>query len=189
MTKCRMCSQRLTCPGRLCRECERELDRERAAADGLAAVVELPDSDSGGAGPEAASLGALHSRTVALFAAFGIGIAASAYVVHGTRSVPDAGASVMIGRDLTGITPREVRVPAPPERSAAPGAIAVAHSAAPAGTDRIRKSARTTSGPGSALGAAGPSSGGRHIRAGCRSFPSSGRVTGASNLRPRSPHR
>lgn len=131
MTKCRMCSQRLTCPGRLCRECERELDRERAAADGLAAVVELPDSDSGGAGPEAASLGALHSRTVALFAAFGIGIAASAYVVHGTRSVPDAGASVMIGRDLTGITPREVRVPAPPERSPAPGAIAVAHSAAP----------------------------------------------------------
>ena len=130
MTKCRMCSQRLTRPGKLCRECERELDRERAAADGLAAVVELPDS--GGAGPEAASLGALRSRTVALFVAFGlgIGIAASAWVVHGTRNAQDAGASVMIGRDLSGITPREVRVPAPAQRSAAPGAIAVAHSAA-----------------------------------------------------------
>ena len=130
MTKCRMCSQRLTRPGRLCRECERELDRERAATDGLAAMVELPDA--GDAGPEAANLGARPSRTVALLAAFGIGIgiAASAWVVHGTRSARDAGASVMIDRDLSGITPREVRAPAPPQRSAVPGAIAVAHSAA-----------------------------------------------------------
>jgi hypothetical protein len=31
MRQCRMCSQRLTRPGRLCRECERELDRARHA--------------------------------------------------------------------------------------------------------------------------------------------------------------
>ena len=136
MTKCRMCSQRLTRPGRLCRECERELDRERAAVDGLAAVVQLPDS--GGLGPEAASLGALRSRTVALFAAFviGIGIAASAYVVQGARSARDAGTSVMIDRDLSGIKPREVRAPAQAQRAVAPAALAVAHSAAPS-YDRV----------------------------------------------------
>lgn len=129
MTKCRMCSQRLTRPGRLCRECERELDRERAAADGFAAVVELPGS---GLGREAAIFAAVRSRSVALFAAFGIGIgiAGGAYVIHGARSVHDAGASVMIDRDLSGIKPREVRAPASPQRSAAPAAIAVAHSAA-----------------------------------------------------------
>ena len=136
MTKCRMCSQRLTRSGRLCRECERELDRERAAADGLAAVVELPDS--AGVSPVPARFGAPRTRTVALFAAFaiGTGIAASAYVIHGTRSAHEAGASVMIDRDLSGIKPREVRAPAPPRVSAAPAAIAVGHSISPS-YDRV----------------------------------------------------
>ena len=136
MTKCRMCSQRLTRPGRLCRECERELDRERAAVDGFAAVVQLPGS--GGLGPEAATFGARRSHTVALFAAFviGIGIAASAYVVQGARSAHDAGTSVMIDRDLSGIKPREVRAPAQAHRPAAPAARAVAHSAVPS-YDRV----------------------------------------------------
>jgi len=44
MMHCRMCSQRLPRPGRLCRECEREIDRERAAVEGFAAVVALPGS-------------------------------------------------------------------------------------------------------------------------------------------------
>jgi hypothetical protein len=130
MTKCRMCSQRLTRPGRLCRECERELDRERAAVDGFAAAVQLPGS--GGVGPEAATLGAPRSRTVALFAAFviGIGIAASAYVVQGARGAHGGGTSVMIDRDLSAITPREVRAPVQAQRAAAPAAIAVAIPAA-----------------------------------------------------------
>jgi hypothetical protein len=136
MTKCRMCSQRLTRPGRLCRECERELGRERAAADGFAAVVERPGSE--GPGPETATFGASRSRTVALFAAFaiGIGIAASAYVVQGARSAHDGGASVMIDRDLSGIKPREVRAPSQPQRAAASAAIAVAHSPSPS-YDRV----------------------------------------------------
>ena len=129
-----MCSQRLTRPGRLCRECERELDRERAAADGLAAVVELPDSAGG---LEVARFGALRSRSVALAAAFaiGIGIAGGVYVATGVPS-RDAGASVMIDRDLSGIKPRAVRAPASSQGSASPGTIAVAHSSAPS-YDRV----------------------------------------------------
>ena len=133
MLKCRMCSQRLTRPGKLCRECERELDRDRAAADGLAAVVDLPGS--GGARLEAATFGTLGSRTVVLFGAFaiGIGIAASAYVVQRARSAHDTGTSVMIDRDLSGIKPREVRAQA---QRAAPAAIAVAHADRPS-YDRV----------------------------------------------------
>ena len=136
MTKCRMCSQRLTRPGRLCRECERELDRERAAVEGFAAVVQLPGSS--GPGAEGATFGALRSRTVALSAAFviGIGIVASAYVVQGARSAHGAGTSVMIDRDLSRITPREVQAPMPAQRAAAPAATAVASPAAPS-YDRV----------------------------------------------------
>ncbi len=38
MTQCRMCSQRMTRPGRLCRECERELQRARYAGVSLAEI-------------------------------------------------------------------------------------------------------------------------------------------------------
>ncbi len=136
MTKCRMCSQRLTRPGRLCRECERELDRERAAVEGFAAVVQLPGSS--GLDAEGSTSGALRSRTVALFAAFvvGVGIAASAYVVQGARSAPGAGTSVMIDRDLSSITPREVHAPVQAPRADVPAAVAVAHPAAPS-YDRV----------------------------------------------------
>lgn len=47
MKQCRMCSQRLTRPGRLCRECERELDRARHAGvtvGELAPEVAVPDA-------------------------------------------------------------------------------------------------------------------------------------------------
>ena len=47
MTKCRMCSQRLTRPGKLCRECERELQRARAAAasvDTLSSAIPVIDA-------------------------------------------------------------------------------------------------------------------------------------------------
>jgi hypothetical protein len=129
-----MCSQRLTRPGRLCRDCERELDRERAA-DGLAAVIELPDAAAAGL---EARVGALRSRTGAVVAAFaiGIGIAAGLYMAHGTQNPHDAATSVMIDRDLSGIKPRAVRTPALPATSAAPAAITVAHSPAPS-YDRV----------------------------------------------------
>ena len=136
MTKCRMCSQRLTRPGRLCRECERELDRDRAAVEDFAAVVQLPGSS--GPGAEGATSGALRSRTVALYAAFviGIGIAASVFVVQGARSAHGAGASVMIDRDLSSITPRELHAPVQAPRPDAPAAVAVASRAAPS-YDRV----------------------------------------------------
>jgi hypothetical protein len=124
-----MCSQRLTRPGRLCRECERELDRERVAADGLAAVIELPDSPA--TDREAAWPAAVRSRPAALITAFviGIGIAAGLYAAHGGRTTQDAGTSVMIDRDLSGIKPRAARAPAASATPAAPAAMTVAHSA------------------------------------------------------------
>ena len=130
-----MCSQRLTRPGRLCRECERELDRERAAEDGLAAVVQLPGSAGGF---EVARLGTPRARGAALIAAFAIGIAIAAgvYVTHGSPSTHAAGASVMIDRDLSGIKPRVVRAPASTAGSALPATVAVAHSGAPS-YDRV----------------------------------------------------
>jgi hypothetical protein len=47
--KCRMCSHPLTRPGRLCRECERELERARRAdfaMDELAGFVTRSDADA-----------------------------------------------------------------------------------------------------------------------------------------------
>ena len=41
MMRCRMCSQRLPRPGKLCRECERELDRARLAANTVAGLAPL----------------------------------------------------------------------------------------------------------------------------------------------------
>jgi hypothetical protein len=136
MTKCRMCSQQLTRPGRLCRECEREIDRERAAVEGFAAVVALPGSS--GLAAEGATSRTLRSRTVALSAAFvvGIGIAASAYIVQGARSAHGAGTSVMIDRDLSSITPRDIHSPVQARRTEPPAAVAGAHPAAPS-YDRV----------------------------------------------------
>lgn len=109
--QCRMCSQRLTRPGKLCRECERELGRARAVAasvDTLSGAVPLIDaSRMAGTPPADAWRARLRSRPALLVMAFSIGLAtaATAYVVQRTQAA-SAPASVMLDRDLRNIEPR-----------------------------------------------------------------------------------
>jgi hypothetical protein len=106
-----MCSQRLTRPGKLCRECERELGRARAAAasvDTLSGAVPLIDaSRMAGMPPADAWRARLRSRPALLLMAFSIGLATAAtgYVVQRTRAA-SADASVMLDRDVRNIKPR-----------------------------------------------------------------------------------
>ena len=65
MTHCRMCSQRLTRPGRLCRECERELDRARATAESagnLSSALPLIDAARMATADSAGAFGRFKSR-------------------------------------------------------------------------------------------------------------------------------
>jgi hypothetical protein len=107
-----MCSQRLTGAGRLCRECDRELARARALAEsveGVAWVTPLVDA-AREADDRWVWTARLPSRPAMLFAAFvvGIGAAITFYAIDVTG--PRDG-SVMLGRDLSGIRPREQRLP------------------------------------------------------------------------------
>jgi hypothetical protein len=123
MSQCRMCSQRLTRPGRLCRECERELERARAVAQSvgnLSSAAPLVDN----ARMAADSIGwaaRMTARPGVIAVAFSIGIAAAAalYVVQGSHAA-GASESVMIDRDLSKIRPRERRGAAPPLAVSAP---------------------------------------------------------------------
>ncbi|MEO8537329.1 MAG: hypothetical protein ABI533_07365 [Betaproteobacteria bacterium] len=115
MMHCRMCSQRLTRLGRLCRECERELDAARAGADSVGAFA--PGGDAVATrGHRLAWPPQLSSRIVLATGAFAVGLAAAAgvYAVSGMR--PSAARdSVMIDRDVTNVSARNfhVRVDAP----------------------------------------------------------------------------
>ena len=110
MTHCRMCSQRLTRPGRLCRECERELTRARMAGVPLepsgapatdeVARMAVTTRDMGGA-PR------LRGRAPVVVAALAIG-AAIAATLHASQrfDAADAPRSVMLERDLSDLRPR-----------------------------------------------------------------------------------
>ena len=105
MMQCRMCSQRLTRPGRLCRECECELERARqvgVAAGEPAAAGELLDVPAIVGGGWAAPMRA----PVAIVAtAFAVGIAgAVALHVADTSHVRAPSRSVMLA---TGIVPQD----------------------------------------------------------------------------------
>ena len=77
MTQCRMCSQRMTRPGRLCRECERELQRARYVG------VSLGDIEPTLAAAEASRvvandwLARLRTPGSAIAVAFAIGVSAT----------------------------------------------------------------------------------------------------------------
>lgn len=122
MMQCRMCSQRLTRPGKLCRECEHELGRARAVAasvDTLAGAVPLIEASRLAAGsPGRDRIARLRSRPAALAAAFTIGLAtaAGAYVVQRTHAT--APASVMLDQDLRNIKPRSFGAPQPAHATA-----------------------------------------------------------------------
>ncbi len=112
-----MCSQRLTRPGKLCRECERELDRARAAqasVDTLSPAMPLVDVARLANEAPGGWTGYLHARPVVVIGAFAVGLAAAValYVAELPHSAAPA-ASVMIDRDLTNVRPRERRAPPP----------------------------------------------------------------------------
>lgn len=77
MTQCRMCSQRMTRPGRLCRECERELARARYAGVSLGEVE--PTLASAEASRVVANdwLARLRTPGSAIAVAFAIGVSAT----------------------------------------------------------------------------------------------------------------
>jgi hypothetical protein len=118
MTHCRMCSQRLPRPGRLCRECERELDRARAIAasvDTLSPAMPLVDVAQLANEPPGGWSAQLRSRPTVVVGAFAVGIAAAiAFYVVDLSHASAPGASVMIDRDLTNVRPRERRAVTPP---------------------------------------------------------------------------
>jgi hypothetical protein len=110
MTHCRMCSQRLPRPGRLCRECERELDRARATAESagnLSSALPLIDAARMATADSAGASGRFKSRPTVLVAAFSVGIAtAAALYLFQQSHATDPRESVMIDRDLSGIAAR-----------------------------------------------------------------------------------
>jgi hypothetical protein len=110
-----MCSQRLPRPGRLCRECEQELNLGRSSASTLGGTLSAdPDAD--------ARLGLLGAgvrlpRSTIVVSAFvaGVTLAAAVYALNPWPATRPRG-SVMIDRDLSAIPARA------PHRSAAGGA-------------------------------------------------------------------
>ena len=107
MMHCRMCSQRLTRPGRLCRDCERELDRERFAAASVEGLGDtLPTFDGPGvAGSRSERLAFARPRATIVAFAFALGLAGAAALYLAERAAP-AQQSIMLERDLGAIKPR-----------------------------------------------------------------------------------
>ena len=130
---CRMCSQRLPRPGRLCRECDQELSFARTRAKALDGLP-TPGFDVEGVEPrEAGRAARLPARPIVIAAAFAAGIAgAGAFYVGSGPPGASARQSVMIDRDLSLVTPRAVQ----PPRSPPPVRVAAA-ARAPAAYDRV----------------------------------------------------
>jgi hypothetical protein len=105
---CRMCSQRLPRPGRLCRECEQELNLARSTAKTLETVVApAPDVDERLPMLGVAGWAARAPRSTVIVAAFAVGITA-AITVYALNGWPGAGSgrSVMVDRDLSSVRAR-----------------------------------------------------------------------------------
>jgi hypothetical protein len=109
MMQCRMCSQRLTRPGKLCRECERELDRARLAAasvDDLAMALSPIDASrmAGGGSPWSARL---RTRSSVIAVAFAIGLGGALAIYHAQHpAVSTTAGSVMLDRDVSSVRAR-----------------------------------------------------------------------------------
>jgi len=117
MKQCRMCSQRLTRPGRLCRECERELSRARYV--GLSAgepplVAALPETL-----PMAGNEWLAHVRepasVVAIAFAFGVAATVTLQVIEHSEAAV-AHDSVMLGSHAASV--RQVSIVSPGTASA-----------------------------------------------------------------------
>jgi hypothetical protein len=109
MTHCRMCSQRLTRSGRLCRECERELTRARMAgipieppaSPATSEVARIAMTANGAASTR------LLGRAPVIVAVLSIGAAVAAtFHIAGRSDAAVAPRSVMLERDLSDLRPR-----------------------------------------------------------------------------------
>jgi hypothetical protein len=88
--KCRMCSQVLTRPGKLCRECERELERARRADFAVDELAEIVMRSDAGAPVRGWSTKLRTPRNV-IALAFCVGIAgavSAAFVQHDSSRTP-----------------------------------------------------------------------------------------------------
>jgi len=103
---CRMCSQRLPRPGRLCRECEQELNLARSVSKTLGMEV-ASDADVDERLPMLRTVGwaARLPRSTVVVAAFAVGITV-AVAVYALTGSPGAGSSVMLDRDLSAVRAR-----------------------------------------------------------------------------------
>jgi len=152
MMHCRMCSQRLPRPGRLCRECEQELNLARSTAKTLETVVaSAPDVDERLPLLGAAGWAARAPRSTVIVATFAVGItvAAAVYALNGWPGAA-SGRSVMIDRDLGSVRARAPHrlvaiaatvstapVVVPAQRNPRNESVASAASPAPVAYDRV----------------------------------------------------
>lgn len=112
MKQCRMCSQRLTRPGRLCRECERELSRARFAGlsvDESPLAVASPEMLPTAGNPWLAHVRAPAS-VVALAFAFGVAATVTLQVIERSEASV-AHDSVMLGAHAAPV--RQVSIVSP----------------------------------------------------------------------------
>jgi hypothetical protein len=161
-----MCSQRLTRPGKLCRECERELQRAQAVAasvDDLSSAIPVIDAAGMATADSLDWPGRMRSRppVVAIALSAGFAIAVGLYVIRGPNTAAPID-SVMVDRDLSSVRPRDLRAPAPRPATAVSGvpaaqsAAAISVSAAHvAKTSAPAASARTAASTSAAAGDAG----------------------------------
>jgi hypothetical protein len=77
MSKCRMCSHPLTRPGRLCRECERELARARQRDEAMGSIETVIADDAARAAEPTRPSARLRARNVVLLA-FCVGLLGAA---------------------------------------------------------------------------------------------------------------
>lgn len=102
MMQCRMCSQRLTRPGKLCRECERELQRAQYA--GLAIGDLAPVVTASETSRMAGGIARLRAPGPVVAVAFAIGVAATVtlHVVDNSEAAATHG-SVMLDPHARGV--------------------------------------------------------------------------------------
>jgi hypothetical protein len=104
MTQCRMCSQRMTRPGKLCRECERELQRARYAGVSLGEIEPVLAAEPSRmvAGDW---LARLRSPGSMIALAFAVGVAATValHVVDNSEAAVTHGSVMLDARQLSGL--------------------------------------------------------------------------------------
>ena len=117
MKQCRMCSQRLTRPGRLCRECERELSRARyvGLSAGEPPLVAALSETLPMAGNEWLAHVRAPASVVAIAFAFGVAATVTLQVIEHSEAAV-AHDSVMLGSHAASV--RQVSIVSPGTASA-----------------------------------------------------------------------